>query len=123
MTNETNKPVALSAPDALGSKGFYSPAVRCGDFIFTAGQLPIVPETGELVRGSVAEQTEQVLRNIKALLEHNGSGLEYVVKSTIFLWHVSMWDEVNRVYARYFEGTTPPAGGSTAGWTSTTALM
>ena len=111
MTTSSNRPVPLSATGAPGSIGFYSPAVRAGDFIFTAGQLPVNPETGGFVRGSVEEQTDRILRNIQNLLERNDSGLEYVVKSTIFLRHVSMWDAVNAVYARYFEGTTPPARG------------
>lgn len=105
------RPVRLHAPDAPAPKGFYSPAVRIGNLIFTAGQLPLDPKTGECLRGSVEEQTDLVIRNTKALLETNGSSLEHVVKSTIFIRSTDQWDAVNKVYSRYFENTTPPARG------------
>lgn len=103
------KPRSLRSDNAPAARGFYSPAVRVDNLIFTAGQLPIDPRTGEMLHGTVEEQTDRVIRNIKALLEDNGSSLENVVKSTIFLRKTDQWNAVNEVYSRYFENTTPPA--------------
>jgi 2-iminobutanoate/2-iminopropanoate deaminase len=82
--------------------------MRAGGFLFTAGQIPLAPDGSGLVGTTVAEQTEQVLRNLKAVLEAGGSGLDRVVKTTVFLTDLSAFDEMNRVYARFF-GDSPPA--------------
>ncbi|MFH1680456.1 MAG: RidA family protein [Candidatus Eisenbacteria bacterium] len=93
------------APAAVGP---YSQAIRSGRLLFTAGQIPLDPVGGGIVGSSVAEQTEQVLRNLKAVLEEGGSGLDRVLKTTVFLTDLSAFDEMNRVYARFF-GDPPPA--------------
>ncbi len=93
---------------APGAVGPYSQGMRAGGFLFTAGQIPLAPDGSGLVGTTVAEQTEQVLRNLKAVLEAGGSGLDRVVKTTVFLTDLSAFDEMNRVYARFF-GDSPPA--------------
>jgi len=93
------------APRAIGP---YSQAVRAGNVIFASGQIPIDPATGEFVAGGVGEQTEQVMRNITAVLEAAGSGLNQIVKTTVFLADRTAFTAMNEVYARFFP-ETPPA--------------
>lgn len=88
--------------------GHYSQAVVHQGLVFVAGQLPIDPLTGEKKLGPVREQTEQVLRNLAAILEAAGSGLERVLKVTVYLSDIALWDEVNQTYARWF-GEHKPA--------------
>jgi 2-iminobutanoate/2-iminopropanoate deaminase len=93
------------APQAIGP---YSQAVRAGDFIFCSGQIPMDPETGELVTGGIGAQAERVLNNIRAVLEAAGAGLDRVVKCTVFLADMDDFAGMNEVYGRFFrEG--PPA--------------
>jgi len=89
-------------------KGPYSPAVRAGGFVFVSGQGPILPATGEVVRGSIEEQTELVLGNIKAILAAAGVAMEAVVKTTVYLADIQDFAAMNRVYATFFP-TNPPA--------------
>lgn len=93
------------APQAIGP---YSQAVRAGNLIFASGQIPIDPATGQFVPGGVAEQTEQVLKNLKALFEAAGVGLDQVVKTTVFLADMDDFVAMNEVYGRFFS-TAPPA--------------
>ncbi len=99
-----------SAPQAIGP---YSQAVRASGFVFASGQIPIDPQTGEFVAGGVAEQTEQVLRNLTAVLKAAGSALESVVKTTVFLADMSDFAAMNEVYGRYFQ-LEPPARATVA---------
>lgn len=92
------------APAAIGP---YSQAVRSGGFIFVSGQIALDPATGQLVEGSVEAQVRQVLSNLKAILEAAGSGLEHVVKTTIFLRSMDDFAAVNRVYAEFFPEPAP----------------
>jgi 2-iminobutanoate/2-iminopropanoate deaminase len=92
------------APNAIGP---YSQAVRAGGFIFCSGQIPFDPETGEFVPGGIQEQTEQVLRNLMAVLEAAGSSLERVVKTTVFLSNLNDFGAMNEVYARFFDENCP----------------
>lgn len=94
-----------NAPRAIGP---YSQAVVAGGFIFCSGQIPLDPQTGEFVAGGVAEQSEQVLRNLSAVLEAAGSSLERVVKTTVFLADMDDFAAMNEVYGRYFT-ENPPA--------------
>lgn len=94
------------APAAIGP---YSQAVKAGGFVFASGQIPIDPQTGEFVPGGIAEQTEQVLRNLNAVLEATGSGLDQVVKTTVFLADMNDFAAMNEVYGRYFSEDAPPA--------------
>jgi len=93
------------APKAIGP---YSQASQAGDFLFLSGQIPLDPKTGELVNGDIREQTQQVLENIKGILESQGLRMKNVVKSTIFLKDIANFSQVNEVYATYF-ASSPPA--------------
>ncbi|MFY9618241.1 MAG: RidA family protein [Pyrinomonadaceae bacterium] len=93
------------APRAIGP---YSQAVRSGNFLFASGQIPIDPATGEFVAGGITEQTEQVMRNVSAILEAAGAGLQQVVKTTVFLADMDDFTAMNEVYGRFF-GDDPPA--------------
>jgi 2-iminobutanoate/2-iminopropanoate deaminase len=94
-----------AAPQAIGP---YSQAIQIGDFVFTSGQIPIDPQTGVFVEGGIAEQTEQVLRNLTEVLRAAGTGLEAVVKTTVFLADMDDFAAMNEVYGRYFS-KEPPA--------------
>jgi 2-iminobutanoate/2-iminopropanoate deaminase len=92
------------APKAIGP---YSQGVRTNEFVFTAGQLPIDPATGQLVEGSIAEQTRQTLTNVAAVLEAGGSSLARVVKTTVFLINLDDFAAMNQVYAEFFPANPP----------------
>lgn len=94
-----------SAPKAIGP---YSQAVRAGDFIYTAGQGGIDPQTGEIVQGGIEAETRQVLENIKNILEAAGTSLEKVVKTTVYLRDINDFAAMNVVYSTYFP-VNPPA--------------
>jgi len=93
------------APKAIGP---YSQAIQAGNFLFLSGQIPLDPKTGELVKGDIRQQTKQVLKNIKGILESQKLGMEDVVKVTIFLKDIGNFNQVNEVYATYFP-SSPPA--------------
>lgn len=98
------------APAAIGP---YSQAIRAGGFVFASGQIPTDPATGEFVKGGVAEQTAQVLKNLAAVLEAAGSGLDKVVKTTVFLADMKEFAQMNEVYAKFFTDA-PPARATVA---------
>ena len=85
----------------------YNQAIRLGDLVFVAGQLGIELETGELAGASVGEQTEQILLNMAAILEAAGSGLDKLVKTTVFLLDLADFNAMNEVYARHVGGRPP----------------
>jgi 2-iminobutanoate/2-iminopropanoate deaminase len=93
-----------NAPQAIGP---YSQAVRVGSFVYTAGQIAINPETSQIVAGGVTEQAKQVMKNLAAVLEAAGTGLENVVKTTIFLRYMKDFSAVNEVYGRHFVAGKP----------------
>lgn len=93
------------APDAIGP---YSQAVIANGFVFTSGQIPIDPATGQFVAGGIAEQTQQVLKNLSAVLEAAGTGMQQVVKTTVYLADMQDFTAMNEVYATFF-GAEPPA--------------
>ncbi|MEI7997988.1 MAG: RidA family protein [Candidatus Omnitrophota bacterium] len=88
--------------------GPYNQAVVIGNLIYTAGQIPLDKE-GNMVPGGIKEQTEQVIANLKAVLEHAGSSLEKVVKATVFLKDLNDFAGMNEVYGKYFKNETAPA--------------
>lgn len=92
----------ISTTTAPTPGGHYSQAVRQGDFIFISGQLPIRPETGEKVLGSIEEQTAQVLANLFNIARAAGSDREFILKVTVFISGISLWSKVNEVYADFF---------------------
>jgi 2-iminobutanoate/2-iminopropanoate deaminase len=94
-----------SAPQAIGP---YSQATVAGGFLFASGQIPLDPQTGEFVAGGIREQTEQVMRNLGAVLAAAGSGFDRVVKTTVYLADMNDFAAMNEVYGRYFE-SEPPA--------------
>ena len=92
------------APQAIGP---YSQAVVAGGFVFASGQIPLDPATGEFAPGGIAEQTEQGLRNLSAVLEAAGTGIGRVVKTTVFLADMNDFAAMNEVYGRYFKDEPP----------------
>jgi 2-iminobutanoate/2-iminopropanoate deaminase len=94
----TRQPISTDAAPAAA--GPYSQAIRTGDLVFTAGQLGIDPVTGALVGDEVASQAERALTNLGAILDAAGSGLDRLVKVTVFLADIGDWPAVNEVYAR-----------------------
>ena len=92
-------------PKAIGP---YSQAVKANGFIFTAGQIPFDPATGQLIEGDAARQTARVLENLKAIVEAAGSSLDRAVKATVYLKDMNDFAAMNDVYARYFP-KEPPA--------------
>ena len=99
---------AAGAPRAIGP---YSPAIRAGSLLFLSGQIPIDPATASLVEGGIAIQTEQVMRNIGALLAAAGAGFEHVVRTTVFLADMNDFAAMNECYAKFV--TNPPPARST----------
>jgi 2-iminobutanoate/2-iminopropanoate deaminase len=99
-----------SAPQAIGP---YSQAIRAAGLVFVSGQIPIDPATGQFVAGGIAEQTEQVLRNLSAVLEAAGTALNHVVRTTVFLADMAEFAAMNEVYGRFFV-TDPPARSTVA---------
>src|SRR5689334_782455 len=97
----------IHTPDAPKPAGHYSQAVVHGDTVYVAGQLPIDPATGAKVLGTVEEQTEQTLRNVAAILKAAGSSLDHVIKVTVYISDIALWDPVNAVYAKFFGGHRP----------------
>lgn len=93
------------APKAIGP---YSQAIQAGGFVFASGQIPLDPETCQFVSGGIAEQTRQVMKNLKAVLEAAGSGLDQVVKTTVFLADMEEFAAMNEVYGTFFT-QEPPA--------------
>lgn len=93
------------APAAIGP---YSQAIKCGNLVFTSGQIPLDPVTGELVSGDVRTQTRQVLENLQAVLSAAGSSLEKVIKTTVFIKDMNDFSAINEVYAAFFT-QAPPA--------------
>ena len=91
---------AISTGDAPGALGPYSQAIRAGGFVFTAGQLGLDPRTGEMAGDGVADQAQQAIANLGAILVAAGSSLANLVKVTVFLADIGDWPAVNEVYAR-----------------------
>ncbi len=99
---------AISTPSAPAAIGPYSQAIRCGNLVFLSGQIPLDPETGQIVEGDAAVQTARVLQNLSAILDAAGSGMGQVLKTTVYLRNLADFAMMNDVYARFF-GDTPPA--------------
>jgi endoribonuclease L-PSP, putative len=94
-----------NAPRAIGP---YSQAIKANGFVFASGQIPLDPQTMQVIEGSVREQTERVMNNLKAVLEAAGSSFDRVVKTTVFLADLSDFTDMNEVYGSFF-GDAPPA--------------
>jgi 2-iminobutanoate/2-iminopropanoate deaminase len=98
---------AISAPDAPKALGAYSPAIQAGNLLFVSGQIPVDPETGNLVQGDIAAQTDQVMRNLTALLRAAGVGFGHVVRTTVFLADMNEFSAMNEVYGKYIVDPPP----------------
>ena len=103
-----NDRIVVNVPTAPAAVGPYSQAIKSGGFIFLSGQIPLDPKSGEVVGADATAQTEQVIKNIAALLEATGSGLYQIVKTTVFLKNMDDFNAMNQVYSRYFS-FEPPA--------------
>jgi 2-iminobutanoate/2-iminopropanoate deaminase len=97
----------VSTDKAPGAIGPYSQAIKVNGMVFCSGQIPIDPATGNFVSEKIAEQTEQVLKNLNAVLESAGSGLDRVVKTTVFLADMEDFAAMNEVYSKYFDANKP----------------
>ena len=100
------------APDAIGP---YSQAIVVDGWVFCSGQIPLVPETGELLAGSIAEQTDRALTNLAHVLDEAGSSLQHVVKTTVFLSDMNDFAAMNEVYAKHFGDHRPARAAVQAG--------
>ncbi|MEE8192137.1 MAG: RidA family protein [Gemmatimonadales bacterium] len=105
----------VTTKDAPAAIGPYTQAVIAGDFVFASGQIPLDPETMEIVGDDVKAQTDQVLRNLAAVLEQAGAGLSKVVKSTVYLANISDFQAMNEVYAKHFGEHRPARAALQAG--------
>ena len=92
----------VSTPKAPQPGGHYSQAIVHNGLVFVSGQLPIDPESGEKITGSIEAQTLRTLENVKAIVEAAGSDLDQVLKVTVFLSDIALWGTVNRIYADFF---------------------
>ena len=97
----------ISTDDGPRAIGPYSQAIRANGFVFVSGQVAIDPGTQRVIDGDVAIQTDRVLKNLSAILQAAGSGLEKVVRSTVFLKNMGDFTAMNEVYGRYFSATPP----------------
>ncbi|RYY38608.1 MAG: RidA family protein [Chitinophagaceae bacterium] len=97
----------LNTTQAPAPIGPYNQAVRYGDLLFISGQICLDPATGELKNGSLAEETHQVMNNLKAILQESAFGFANVLKTTIFLTDMNRFSEVNDIYGQYFDGAFP----------------
>lgn len=95
---------AAGAPQAIGP---YSPAIRAGNLLFISGQIPIDPATGAVVDGDIAAQTDQVMRNLGALLHAAGAGFEHVVRTTVYLIDMNEFGAMNDRYAQFVSAPAP----------------
>jgi len=97
----------ISTPNAPAAIGPYSQAIETEELVFISGQVPIVPETGKLIEGGIREQTQQVMKNIGAILEAAGQKYENVVKCTCLLADMADFKDMNEVYGSYFTAEPP----------------
>ncbi|MBV8809593.1 MAG: RidA family protein [Acidobacteriaceae bacterium] len=95
-------------PEKPKPAGPYSPGIRANGFVFLSGQIPLNPDTNELVTGSIEEQTARVLENLKLVLEASGLSLKDVVKTTVFLKNMGDFSRMNQAYGSFFD-SNPPA--------------
>jgi 2-iminobutanoate/2-iminopropanoate deaminase len=109
MTTQTK--ASISTPKAPAAIGPYSQAVRCGDLLFTSGQVALDPGTGLMIDGGIREQTIRVFENVRAILAAAGAGMADVIKTVVFLKNIEDFAVMNEVYATYLasDGMVPPA--------------
>jgi 2-iminobutanoate/2-iminopropanoate deaminase len=93
-----------AAPTAIGP---YSQAIQAGQFLFVSGQVPIDPATGQLIQGTIAEETRRVFENVGAILKAGGASFQHVVRTTVYLADISDFAAMNEVYATFFTAPQP----------------
>lgn len=98
---------AITTPNAPAAIGPYSQAIKAGNLLFLSGQIPLDPQTGNLVEGGIEAQTQQVFRNIGAILEAAGATFEHVVSVGVFLADMNDFAKVNEIYGTYFSAPFP----------------
>jgi 2-iminobutanoate/2-iminopropanoate deaminase len=99
--------IKVQTKEAPEPGGHYSQGIIANNMVFVAGMVPVVPGTGEKITGSIEEQTLQVLKNIKGVIVAAGSDLNKVVKVTVYVSDISLWDGVNKVYSSFFGNHKP----------------
>lgn len=99
--------IQVSTKDSLKPSGHYSQAIIYNDTIYVSAQLPIDPLTGEKKYGSIDEETERILKNIDIILNEAGSGKDNIIKTTVYLTDISLWDHVNKIYNYFFRNHKP----------------
>lgn len=99
----------INTDKAPAPVGPYNQSVKVGNMLFVSGQIAIVPETGELIKGTIEEETIQVFKNLSAVLEKAGMTFENVVKASVFVSNMNQYSQINSVYAQYFNEDTAPA--------------
>lgn len=104
--SETARRRVVTLPGAKAN-GIFSPAIVSGELVFTSGQIGIDPKTGQLATGGIEAQTEQVFRNLRAVLEAAGSSTEHILKATVFLADMDDYNTMNELYRRQFKGDPP----------------
>ena len=100
--------ITINTPNAPRAIGPYAQAIKVGTLVFTSGQIPIQPTTGEVVRGDVTVQARQAFDNVKEILEASGSSLANTIKATVFLKDLNQFSKMNEIFELYF-GTNKPA--------------
>lgn len=98
---------AISTTKAPAAIGPYSQAVKAGNLLFCSGQIPLDPVSGEMVSGTIEEETGRVMENLRAVLEAAGTGFDRVVRTTIYLLNMDDFPAVNQVYGQYLSGVKP----------------
>ncbi len=104
MAPHTTSIFTENAPKAIGP---YSQAIKANGFVYISGQIPINPSTGEVVKSGIEDEVNQVMKNLKAIIEQSGSSLNQVVKTTIYLKDMNDFEAVNKTYGQYFEEHKP----------------
>ncbi len=99
--------VAVNTQSAPAAVGPYSQAIKAGDYLFCSGQIPLEPQSGKIVSDDIKTQTEQVLKNLFAILKSEGLGFSNVIKTTVFLTDLSEFAVMNEVYGKYFSQPYP----------------
>ena len=104
MSELSRRAPSLGGPQPVGA---YSPAISVGPWLFLSGQIPLIPETGEVMKGDIISQAERVMKNIEVVLLANSMSFDNVVKAGIFLKNMDHFSAVNEVYSRYFKKPFP----------------
>ena len=97
----------ISSDKAPAAVGPYSHAVRCGNLVYTSGQIAIDPATGAMVENDISSQTEQCIKNLESVLQAAGCSLSDIIKSTVFITNMADFEIVNKIYASFFSGNFP----------------